>query len=299
MPDPIAAAKQKFGHEAGGFPTCHCPASRVSLQEWCDLVRHKPPPDVMRELQARGMSLHDIERAAGGQVNLDYYPVEIDRLPPGMTADDLQQYIRTHPAEFFDHDYAVFNPYGADDAKRWANDPLGTVFNIDMGSPGIGQGYGLGNLDDGSVVASAASNRRWIFSTVWSWGDGNHPVSGNREFGYTDMGNGEVVFYTRAADRLTTNLDAFVNWSTTGVTEAWRAGDHLVDQLRAGPFGAPFIPYPRVGDNQGLPFEVADRLWKGYQSRVAAFVNGHGGSATVGQRTAQRIDWKKIDALCK
>jgi hypothetical protein len=75
---------------------------------------------------------------------------------------------------------------------RWLNAPLGTLFSIEL----------MSLWEEGSVVTTAYGADHWIFSTVWTPKDLYHPVSGNRQFGAVDNGNGTATFYTRAADRL-------------------------------------------------------------------------------------------------
>lgn len=298
MSQPFAAASQQFSKDKAGFPICRCPAAQISLKEWCDLMKHKPPPDVMKELEARGMSLHHIENAKGGGVNLDYYPVSIEQMPivngQRMTPDQLLNYMRNNTDTFFDPSITDFNPYASDgsDARRWqGQNPLGSVFNINMGAGGI-------NVDDGSVVASQVTNRNWIFSTVETpWGDWSHPVSGNREFGYTDFGNGQTVFYTRGADRLTGYMDTFMNWSSAQVMEPGRAVLDMMSRARYGPFGA-LSPPAQISGEKGLAFTGADNAWQGFQQRLAGFVNANGGKATIQPRVSARHNYEEMKKLC-
>jgi hypothetical protein len=45
----------------------------------------------------------------------------------------------------------------------------GAVVSIDMFSSGV-------NVDDGAVVLSEITSDHWIFSTLWTPDDGDHPV---------------------------------------------------------------------------------------------------------------------------
>jgi hypothetical protein len=295
MSQAMAAVGQQFSSDKAGFPVCRCPASKVSLKEWCDLMKMKPPEQVLAELKARNMSLHDIEDAAGGDVNLDYYPVTITQMPTidgqQLTPEQFVQYMRDNPDKFFDTNLADFNPYDPKDGTRWASDdPLGSVFNIDMG---LGSSWldWVDNVDDGSVVASEVTNRNWIFSTIYTRGDMAHPVSGNREFGYTNFGREggnqqEVVVYTRGADRLTRRADVALNATTGPLADAWR---HLTGNAAGEPwFG-----------NKGVPFAAADELWSRFQRRVYDFVKSHDGEATIGDRVSRRVDYEAMKKLCK
>ena len=307
MSSPFPAVKEQFSNQPAGFPECRCPADQISLEEWCALMKHMPPDKVMKLLKERGMSLQDIDDATGSGVNLDYYPVTISQMPTidghELTADELLDHIQANPGQFFDPTIANFQPYDSEDASTWAADGLGAVFNISMGTPGLSNipfvGGWLGNLDDGSVVASQATNRNWIFTTIWNWGDLGHPVSGNREFGYTDFGNGNTVFYTRGADRLAGNVEALGNWATSFVTVPLAQTGELLNALRAGPY-APFTlrDMESIPDDRGVGFMMADRLWKGYQRRIADFVNNNGGVATVGKSVSQRADYEAMKERC-
>jgi hypothetical protein len=84
-----------------------------------------------------------------------------------------------------------------------------------------------------------------------------HPVSGNRQFGYTPADGGGCVFYTRGADRTTGLLD-----------------------LAA----------------MSVVYSSAHNLWLSFQSAVAAFVNSQGGSATAGSATSIRTPWPDVKA---
>jgi len=124
----------------------------------------------------------------------------------------------------------------------------GAVVSIDMFSSGI-------NVDDGSVVLAEAAPDHWLFSTLWTPDDGGHPVSGNRQFGFVPASAGEFIFYTRGADRTTSQLD---------------------NALAATVFGA------------------AHRLWLSFQRRLAAFVNSNGGSAGIEVPVSNRYDWPTV-----
>lgn len=169
----------------------------ADLTRWQSLINHRPSTNTQRALSRRdaSWSIHPIEDAHG-DINLDYYSVIIDRLPPDMTADQLLQFMRANLNNFVDNDMAVFSPYATVDAARWnANNPLGAVLSIELGL----------TPDSASVVTSDVNNQSWTFSTLWTTQDYGHPVSGNRRFGYFEW-NGSLVFYARGADRATSNI---------------------------------------------------------------------------------------------
>jgi len=151
---------------------------------------------------------------------------------------------------FVDTSNCEFSPYESVDAPVWTGaSPLNAVVHIDM-KPTF-YGYGV-NMDDGAVVVAEAAPDHWIVSTIYTAGDGHHPVSGNRMFGFMPAPKGGFIFYTRGADRLTTFVDAVV---------AQQA------------------------------FTAADMLWKSLQAAIVQFVNGAGGSATALTPTVARHLW--------
>jgi len=164
-----------------------------------------------------------------------------------MTAEGMLTHIRTNLGSFLNSDVAGFRPYNDESAARWSSsDPIGAVMSFDMMVMGI-------NIDDGAVLAASVTSSSWIFTTVETWDDGSHPVSGNRQFGFYQNGGGSVTFYTRGVDRISDKINLVV------------AGD--------------------------TPFEQADKLWKGFQSALIGLVNGNGGSASVSTTFSERVDW--------
>lgn len=94
--------------------------------------------------------------------------------------------------------------------------------------------------------------------------DGQHPVSGNREFGYTQNTDGSYTFYTRGVDRITDPVDAAI-------------AENLMDA-----------------------FANPDALWTSYKQGIYDFVQSNGGQATVPKTTDNKIyrpDWEKVKAV--
>jgi hypothetical protein len=46
----------------------------------------------------------------------------------------------------------------------------------------------------------------------------------------------------------------------------------------------------------GTVFGAAHQLWLSFQRRLAAFVNGNGGLATIEPPTSKRYDWPTVQA---
>lgn len=186
-----------------------------------------------------------IENAAGEDINIDYYSVIVDKLPRGLTAEQLLRHIRLNLNQFGDTTMGEFEPYSQSDAKIWnSSNPVGAVVSIDLALP-----------DNASVVVSEANHYSWIFSAVATEGDGKHPISGNRRFGYFRW-KGKYVFFTRGADRATTGLHQLAT---------------------------------HVGS-----FKAGERLWQEFQEQIAAYVNKQGGRAKVGRMVSHRCAWEPI-----
>lgn len=235
-----------------GIPVSPIPAG--GLAAWQDLIRFRPPAraNAILSSQLAYSSLHDI-RQAYGPVNLDFYPVEIGRLPRGHTASSLLHHIRKDINSFVDTGNTRFSPYSRAARALWASSaPLGAAVHLDF------YGNVYLNVDDGTVVTSQAGSADWVFSTIWTFGDGNHPVSGNRQFAISRSDDGRLWFYTKAADRLTTVLG----------------------------YGAEAVA--------GVAFAGADRLWKSLQQKVNSFINANGGSSAVRAPISKRYDWPAV-----
>ncbi|WP_447641691.1 MULTISPECIES: hypothetical protein [Chitinophagaceae] len=215
--------------------------------------------------------IQNINDAYSEVVNMDYFPVNVTKLPNGYTAEQFEHYIRVNINDFVDNSNSTFTPYqwyGVNDVNLWnSSNPYGAVVSIDIKLSG--QSF-FG--DDGSVVVTKVSSNGWTFTTIHDPYNGDHPVSGNREFGFTANANGSYTFYTRGVDRLT-SIDGGLLQNFTN-----------------------------------FPFNSADGLWGSFQNKIKDFVNSHGGSASLsnflnvdnkGKQVANsyqyyRPDWQKV-----
>jgi hypothetical protein len=231
----------------------------VVWANWADLISFRPSAAVQSAVKSRASSwyIHKIENAYG-DLNIDLYPVNVSVLPKGLTAESLLEYLRTNINDFLYSGYARFQPYddkyppaaSPGDKARWlSSSPTPAVLSIQMRTP-VPWEYHL-NPDDGSVICAEKTTNYWIFSTLRTDQDKEHPVSGNRQFGFIQGENG-YVFFTRGADRATGYWDNF-----------------------------PLTPV----------FTMADLLWKSFQDRLARYVNDYGGSATTANPISVRVDW--------
>jgi hypothetical protein len=241
------------------------------LQDWERLISFRPAETIQIGVNTRfprvgfpslgfpSRACHALEDGHG-PINLDYYPVRIAAMPTSgnitMQAGQLLEHLRRNLNLFLNNtpDGCTFFPYDpVIDTAAWLPPFLetafpGAVLTIDIFINRV-------NFEDGSVVLSEITSDYWIFSTLYTPNDFNHPVSGNRQFGFVPTGAGEFLFYTRGADRVTT----------------W------IDDLNA----------ERV-------FGGANQLWRSLQIKLAAFVNSNGGLATIEPPISNRYDWGAV-----
>ncbi len=198
-------------------------------------------------------NLQQLEEATGPVVNCDFFPVKIDKLPNGMNAAQFLEYFRLNINSFitltdiFGGPAAKFDPYKVgqfDDTQQWlkqGTQSIGAVVHIDM-------------ANDGSVILSDYQNQMnvdgsqshsFVFSTLETPLDLEHPVAGNRKFGiYSNPSSpNSFTFYTMGVDR------------------TW---DGWFKLLNIRNFG----------------FIQADKLWNNIQDNLVSFINTQGGVAS-------------------
>jgi len=238
---------------------------------WEKQIKHKPPPIVYDIIKQRSMAdnhllknslygkwkILSIDNAKGEDVNLDFYSVEIESMPINpntnktYTEKELFDYIRKNAAYFFTTDEVELSPYDEKkDGEKWlSNNPIGTVmkFKVDI-------------RDDLSVVCTEITSNNWIFTTIQTPEDFQHPVSGNREFGIK-MYNGKLHFYTQGADRITGFIDLAENY------------------------------YNPISMNDSI-FMGADRLWKSVMKKVVQYIKANKGKAKFINANSKRYPWK-------
>ena len=193
-------------------------------------------------------------------VNMDFFGITITTLPnkpyppfDQFTAEEFFDYVQdnftssTFLGDGNDCHSVVppaggeFVPYSVAELFNWTGEsPITSTFEINM-------------FDDGSVICTDFNEgQNWTFSTLnapgWLEGDsydGFHPVSGNRQFGIIDNGDGTFTFYTSGVDR-------FTGW--------W----HVLGN--GGPLN--------------LAFDAAEELWKCFMDQIKSFVEGQGGEVS-------------------
>ncbi len=239
---------------------------------WEDLIEFKPPKSIYDKFAAENKRLtpsipnvpgqgspwvptwyvHEIENARGSKINLDKYSVTITELPTvnddQMTIDELFNHIRVYLDHFNSDEIADFFDYPDEEfaeSENWeTNDYVGVikVFRAHLNAV---------MFDDLAVVASEQTENTWIFSTIHSPATENHAVSGNRQFGFTDNGDGTYTIFTRGADVATGVIDVL-------------AGEAI--------------------------FAGGEELWNNFLDNIIEFVNQNSGSAGDKQITSNRYD---------
>lgn len=180
---------------------------------------------------------------ASPTVNMDFFGITITELPdkPYPPFDQFT------PEEFFDYVQDNFP------SSTFLGDGSGEeLFNWTGATP-ITSTFEINMFDDGSVMCTDFNEgQNWTFSTLnapgWLEGDsydGFHPVSGNRQFGIIENGDGTYTFYTSGVDRLT-------GW--------W----HVLSSA-----------------DTNVPFDIAEELWKCFLDQIREFVEGLGGEVLI------------------
>ncbi len=250
---------------------------------WQDLVNFSPPSNVQERIKSlgKGWKLQDLMNPNNGvRLNLDYYAVKITKMPyknngtpEQWQPEEFFQYFRKYINNFFTNPNSTFNPYSPTDNSLWqSNNPLKTVLTIDI-KPLLGSSY-FG--DDGSVICSQAESCCWIFSTLEASGwplsqDGNHPVSGNRQFGYTVI-DGVMTIYIKGVDRFYKPVS--FNWFYPPEPQDfwWNDISNMVSYFIAEP----------------LAFEGGNQLWSAFQQGMKTWITSHQGLASVEKPIIER-----------
>ena len=209
------------------------PCDKVS--EWSNLSQHQISQEVIDRMLSvlpsgtPGWHVQTLENAAGAVINLDQYGVAVPEsgIPNGWTPEQYLEHIRTNINSFIDTDISRFEFYPGiqNENTKWIEDPLGTLFSIQL----VAQ---IDWLDDGTVVTSSYSPNEWTFSTLYTPEDLWHPVSGHRRFGFTENGDGTVTFYTRGVDRISNDAHRLGNLISGG--QVFDSADALWESLQEG-----------------------------------------------------------------
>lgn len=233
--------------------------AKTDWDPWADLLNMLPRKDELNAARsARGTAVVDyevqkIEDAKSEKINFDFYAVDIETLPMQMSAEALLSYVRKNLNGFLNQSYSEFISYSDADGTDWRGTsaaPVGAIMQFNIPKWGV--------EEQAAVVVSKSTSSSWIFTpvTIGFAFPGEHPVSGNREFGLLSKQGLATRIYTRGADR-------------------------AIDML--------LPPEDEV-------YEGADSLWKSFQQLVAQYVNDNGGKALVGKRVVKRPLWSEVKA---
>lgn len=248
-----------------------------TAKDWKSLIAFKPGQSSYDELSKRAYhspfngpfnrwQVQEIERAQGEKLNLDIYCMNVSELPVvdnnKLTAEELQEYIRTHLNDFFDQKISEFSSYSDRDEEKWqSKNPINSVMHFDIyegPEPIKTMSKPIGGPDDLSVITTEYTKDHWIFTTVQSPGDFGHPVNGHRKFGFKKDAQQNLVFYVTGTDRVSGKIDTWV---------------------------------------EDAVFEGGHKKWLAYQKNVVAFINNNKGKASIGLTISERVSWKNSSSL--
>ena len=156
------------------------------------------PPELNKSLKAAGVHQQKM-RDGSANVRLDEYSITIDKMPPGVTPEQFLENLARNPnaavtgAKF--KDWADFSRRGSDGKRETKT---GDVFDIRSGRvPGTNK-----VMETGPIAIRDKQPDKFVVTTVYDdKTKDDHPICGNREFGFRKNKDGSVTFYTLAADR--------------------------------------------------------------------------------------------------
>lgn len=249
-------------------------------KDWSDLLSFRPSLPTQTALAARSVSGDAwrplrIENGVG-VVNLDFFGVEIDKIPivngKEMSLSALQNLVRENFTTLIDPTQSDFGSYSPVDQSKWQSDaPADAVMRFDLK-------YKNYRIEGGSVVVSYFDDSVWRFSTIYSQRDWKHPVSGTREFGVTKFTDGRVVLYTRAADRPTAYWDGYVTEKL-----ACSCKDFLS-----------LVGLNSLSDFIPSLLDSGQKIWEEYQKRLVVLINNNGGHGKIIPPIIVRPAWNDV-----
>lgn len=175
--------------------------------------------DTLPEAAAKGVKdagmTHQPLKNGNGRIDFDDYSITVDKMPPGVTPEEFLRRLRNDPN----------GAIPGENFKGWTEfarrgDPKadakpGDIYDIDMYGP-----------ENGSVVLRDSAPDHFTVSTVHGPPYSEHPIYGNREFGFEKNDDGSTTFYTRAADRrewMSGQLPLGLQTARAGQAETWRS----------------------------------------------------------------------------
>jgi RHS repeat-associated protein len=231
---------------------------------WQDIIDHNVSLDTW--VKKPFIFIQKIDAASGSRVNLDHYSANIDKLPEGWTLNSLFNNIRLNLNLYLEGGHTHFKAFNEKNQQKWeSTNPVGAIMQFDAGilplEDKLLQDW-LG--DDLTVVVTdykvAENYAYWVFSTATAlFSNGNHAVSGSRQFGVIQNSDCSFTFFTRAADRTSSNVDLLLG---------------------------PIVIFPG-GDN----------LWSNVMKNVSNLINLNGGVSQVNKKLTAKKSYTKFTEL--
>jgi|GEM_PF-3078432 len=222
--------------------------------------------------------IQKIGDAHGPVVNCDVFKVHITTLPKKssgvrMTSEEFLEYFRNSIQYFDGMGDDVATSFGAyydalpdpdfSDAAQFAQPyeaSLGALGSFHMPIPAFPIMH-----DDGTIIESGYSrttSHKWfMFTTMTSPADGDHPVAGNRRFGiFPDSENGGYCFYLRGVDRVwsfeSSTLNTWTDMIFSGADDLWGSiQSGIINHINTSSGSASY--YPGAHETSRRP------LWEG------------------------------------
>jgi hypothetical protein len=161
------------------------------------------------------------------------------------------------------------------DSALWFSEaPLTAVMRFHLAVLVAG---GLGGEDNADVICAEHAADHWIFSTVPTPKDGNHPVSGNRQFGFATLGAGKSLSSVYQKSGI-----SFDNADKDALFFFTRGADRVTNVVH------------QIGSD--TVFAGGHACWQSLQQKVMSWINANGGEATIPGFVSQRWDWGNIKA---
>ncbi len=181
------------------------------------LLDDKLSPEIEQKLKANGLTQQKIGDG-WGQVNFDELAVTIDKMPPGVTPEDFMRRMANDPNKTLGGARSELGGWCLFQRREHGEAKPGDIYDINIAGP-----------ENGSVVIRDMSPNQFTVSTVNGPPYGEHPIYGNRQFGFDKNDDGSVTFYTRAADRRQFQAGSLpIGAETAGYFQAdtWRDWQH-------------------------------------------------------------------------
>lgn len=255
------------------------------------LLNFQVPTDIEMNLRKVAGSIQHIkgnDHIMSEKVNMDYFSVRINELPPFAKGDINILYKRIRDEflilskgekSFQSHTEPLhtnvtgrweFQPYKKDDDPqyqdkqlyKWKNEIGGTVIFIEAGGGWKENIVG----DSGAVLESESikSEMCWIFTTIVTKKSDTQPFSGHRQFGIHKDEEGNYRFFARAIDRI------------------WPSNTILNASLRRKDFATKDY------------LTIADATWNNLIKKVSDYIVDHNGKTEIMTPTFVRTDFNKF-----